>query len=191
MAFVLYYGDVVLPWFAAIILSMASGVLITWGMREKELMIFISRFVGAKSQANAYDIAALVLYELLFFIALYHMRQPYAAFVVFAIDPFCRMIAGQITQMTPCVGGQYYRKFSVRVGVSFFIQGVLPLAILLYLYQDIAWQLIVFAPCVVLYFLYLIILHKLKGYTKDCIGAIFLLTELTVYLVVALWKMSL
>ena len=45
-----------------------------------------------------------------------------------------------------------------------------------------AWELLMFIPCLVMYFLYLKIWHTLKGYTGDCCGAMFLLVELSVYL---------
>jgi adenosylcobinamide-GDP ribazoletransferase len=37
----------------------------------------------------------------------------------------------------------------------------------------------------VMYFLYLLIWNKLRGYTGDCCGAVCLLVELTVYLIVS------
>ena len=46
------------------------------------------------------------------------------------------------------------------------------------------WDLIIFIPALVMYFLYLLIWRKLRGYTGDCCGAVCLLVELTVYLVV-------
>jgi len=38
-------------------------------------------------------------------------------------------------------------------------------------------------PAVVMYFLYLLMLRKIQGYTGDCCGAVCLLVELAVYLV--------
>jgi adenosylcobinamide-GDP ribazoletransferase len=61
---------------------------------------------------------------------------------------------------------------------------MLPMVGFLYL-TGLSWQYIIFLPGLVLYFLYLFIWHRLRGYTGDCCGAVCLLVELTVYLVVA------
>jgi adenosylcobinamide-GDP ribazoletransferase len=45
------------------------------------------------------------------------------------------------------------------------------------------WQLLIFIPAFVMYFLYMLIWRRLHGYTGDCCGALFLLTELTTLLV--------
>jgi len=45
-------------------------------------------------------------------------------------------------------------------------------------------EMVIFIPCVVMYFLYLLIWNRLRGYTGDCMGAVCLLIELMVYLVV-------
>lgn len=47
------------------------------------------------------------------------------------------------------------------------------------------WQYVIFMPCLVMYALYLLIWHRLRGYTGDCCGAMFLLVELTVYITVS------
>jgi len=44
---------------------------------------------------------------------------------------------------------------------------------------------LVFGPSLVMYFLYLLIWRKLRGYTGDCCGAVCLLIELTFYLAAA------
>ena len=47
---------------------------------------------------------------------------------------------------------------------------------------DVAWELVIFIPALVMYFLYMLIWRRLGGYTGDCCGAVCLLVELTVYL---------
>ena len=51
-------------------------------------------------------------------------------------------------------------------------------------WTGIHWELLIFIPCLVMYLLYLLIWNRLRGYTGDCCGAVCLLVELTVYLVV-------
>ena len=57
------------------------------------------------------------------------------------------------------------------------------MALFLYL-TGLPWEMVIFLPCIVMYFLYLLIWRKLHGYTGDCCGAVCLLVELAVYLVV-------
>jgi adenosylcobinamide-GDP ribazoletransferase len=43
---------------------------------------------------------------------------------------------------------------------------------------------VVFVPCLVMYFLYMFINKKLRSYTGDCCGAVFLLIEHSIYLTI-------
>ena len=77
---------------------------------------------------------------------------------------------------------------NVRAGISLFIQGMLPMIPLLYVgiyYGTLRWDLVIFIPCLVMYFLYYMMHKKIQGYTGDCCGALFLLIELGFYLTVA------
>ena len=67
--------------------------------------------------------------------------------------------------------------------MSLAVQGLLPIGAFIW-YTGIPWELIIFLPCLVMYLLYLLIWNRLRGYTGDCCGAVCLLVELTVYLVV-------
>ena len=79
-----------------------------------------------------------------------------------------------------------YQRPTVKAGIGLAVQGLLPI-LLLYLWSArggilIHWEYLVFAPCLVMYFLYRLIWHRLQGYTGDCCGALFLLIELAFYL---------
>jgi adenosylcobinamide-GDP ribazoletransferase len=76
-----------------------------------------------------------------------------------------------------------YRPISMQAGIGLAIQGLLPMATYIW-YTGIRWDLIIFIPALVMYFLYLLIWRKIHGYTGDCCGAVCLLVELAVYLVV-------
>ena len=52
------------------------------------------------------------------------------------------------------------------------------------LYGRVDYYMLIFIPCIVMYFLYLLIWNKLRGYTGDCCGAVCLLVELSAYLVI-------
>ena len=101
------------------------------------------------------------------------------------------MLAGQLLQMMPYARTEQgakarmvYRKISVPASIGLAVQGLLPVALLFYLRPALLgyWEIILFVPCLVMYVLYRIIWSKLRGYTGDCCGALFLLIELSLYL---------
>jgi adenosylcobinamide-GDP ribazoletransferase len=77
----------------------------------------------------------------------------------------------------------------VKAGISLAVQGLLPIVGFIWL-TGIAWELLFFIPCIVMYFLYLLIWRRIRGYTGDCCGAVCLLVELTVILVVCSQNIS-
>ena len=76
-----------------------------------------------------------------------------------------------------------YRKFGAWAGVSLALQGLPPMLFFIWM-MGLDWQTVIFIPALVFYLLYLLIWHRLRGYTDDCCGAVCLLVELSVYLVV-------
>jgi adenosylcobinamide-GDP ribazoletransferase len=100
------------------------------------------------------------------------------------------MVTAQLIMMMPYARREeeakaktVYRKMSWGAGVSLTFQGLLPIIAFLW-YTGLPWEMVIFIPCVVMYFLYLLIWHKLHGYTGDCCGAVCLLVELTTLLVI-------
>ena len=69
---------------------------------------------------------------------------------------------------------------SIKAGIILFLEGVLPMIPLFWI-SGIETALI-FVPCIVMYFLFYLMNRKIQGYTGDCCGALFLLTELSFYL---------
>ena len=72
---------------------------------------------------------------------------------------------------------------SWQAGVSLAVQGLLPMVWFIYI-MKVSWEVVIFIPCIVMYFLYMLIWHKIHGYTGDCCGAVSLLVELTALLVI-------
>ena len=205
MAATLYFGSMFLPYPVAIIMAVSSRILLTGALHEDGLCDFFDGFGGGggnkarileimkDSRIGTYGVLGIVLYIALLAAALYSMPPKIAAFTILAADPYAKMIAGQIIMMMPYARTEeeskaktVYRKMNVTASLSLAAQGLLPLAAYTYImYVHIDWQLLVFTPCIVMYFLYLMIWNKLKGYTGDCCGALFLLVELSIYITVA------
>ena len=204
MAAVIWFGSMVFPYPVAIILAILTRLLITGALHEDGLADFFDGFGGGgsdrqrildimkDSHIGTYGVIALILYFLLLFFSLSSLTPYYAALTIIAADPYAKMLSAQLIQMMPYARTEQtaknhtvYRKFDVRAGISLAIQGLLPIGLYIYyLYDKIDWQILIFLPALVLYFIYLMIWRRLKGYTGDCCGAVFLLTELSFYLVV-------
>ncbi|MBR6981416.1 MAG: adenosylcobinamide-GDP ribazoletransferase [Prevotella sp.] len=202
MAATLYLGSMVMPHALAVILAIVARLILTGAFHEDGLADFIDGFGGGgsdrqrvldimkDSHIGAYGVIGLVNYFALLFLCLWSLPPQSAALAIIAADPFSKMLAGQVVQMLPYARNEneakskvVYRKVSIGSSIALAFQGLLP-AIPLFLFGGIAthWELEVFIPCIVMYFLYMKIYRTLHGYTGDCCGAIFLLLELTIYL---------
>ena len=142
------------------------------------------------SHIGTYGVIGLILYVLLLAAALIAMPVELAALTILAADPYSKMVTSQLITMMPYARSEeeaknktVYRKISFQAGVGLAVQGLLPMAAYIW-YTGMRWDLIIFLPALVMYFLYLLIWRKIHGYTGDCCGAVCLLVELSVYLVV-------
>lgn len=204
-ASVIFFGHHAMPYSVAILLAVAIRLLLTGALHEDGLCDFFDGFGGGgtdrsrilaimkDSRTGTYGVVGLVVYELLLVASLLSLPPMVAALTVFAADPFAKMVAGQVIMMMPYARTEeeskaktVYRRPGIKAGVGMALQGLLPMAAFIYLtrgYTD--WQYVIFMPCLVMYALYLLIWHRLRGYTGDCCGAMFLLVELTVYITVS------
>ena len=185
------------------LLVIATRLLLTGALHEDGLADFFDGMGGGTdrgrilaimkdSHIGTYGVLGLMLYLALLAGALLSLSPEMAALVILAADPYAKMVAAQLIQMMPYARKEdeskartVYRKFDMVTGISLAIQGLLPMGVFLWL-TGIAWETVIFLPCLVMYFLYLLMWRKIHGYTGDCCGAMFLLVELAVYLVVCL-----
>ena len=203
MAATLYFTAIVLPYPVAVGLAICSRILITGALHEDGLADFFDGFGGGgtdrqrildimkDSHIGTYGVLALMLYLLLLFLALTSMSADVAALTILAADPYAKMISAQTILIMPYARKEeeaknktVYRRFDFKAGIGLAVQGLLPLGTYIYIMYAGNWQMLLFVPCIVMYFLYLLIWHRLRGYTGDCCGTIFLLTELSIYITV-------
>ena len=170
------------------------------GGRDRQRILDIMK----DSHIGTYGVLALIVYFALLFFALHSLSPVDAALAILAIDPYAKMVSAQLIQMMPYArtaatakNRTVYRKLSVAAGIGLAIQGLLPIGLYLWWMHEklqmgeldpgvrLEWSSLIFLPCLTMYFLYLFIWRRLQGYTGDCCGALFLLTELTAYLVVS------
>ena len=202
MAAVLYFGSMVMPYEITIILAIVTRLLMTGALHEDGLADFMDGFGGGgtdrqrildimkDSHIGTYGVLGLIVYFLLLFCCLHAMKPLDAALLVAVADPYAKMVAAQMIQMMPYARTEetaknrtVYRKFDIKAGISLAVQGLMPIGIYIYyMYAHVNWQMLVFTPAILMYFLYLLIWRRLRGYTGDCCGAVFLLVELTTLL---------
>ncbi len=203
-------------WSIIVLLAIIARILLTGALHEDGLADFFDGFGGGgtdrqrilaimkDSHIGTYGVLGLILYVALLFLCLNSMPPLLAAMTVLVADPYAKMLGAQMTQMMPYARNEetskahtVYRRMSLLSGILLAVQGLLPLAICIWLnYQfsiincQLSWQWLLFTPCLVMYFLYLFVWRRLRGYTGDCCGAFFLLIELSIYLVMALQSYS-
>lgn len=209
MAAVLWWGSMVMPWSIAVLAAIATRMMLTGALHEDGLADFFDGFGGGgtdrqrildimkDSHIGTYGVLALIVYVALLFMTLAALPPQTAALTVLAADPYAKMLAAQIVQMMPYArtadtakARVVYRRINTKAAVLLGVQGLLPIGLYIYyMYYtgaDFDWQWLIFIPCLTMYFLYRLIWSRLRGYTGDCCGALFLLTELTAYLAVVI-----
>ena len=199
MAATLYFGSFIVPTALAAMAAIIVRILITGALHEDGLADFIDGFgaggtdrkrildIMKDSHIGTYGVVGLVLYFMLLHQSLTILPPRITALMILAADPFFKMMTAQLIQMMPYArtaetakGQVVYRKISIKAGLLLLIQGTLP-AIGLWYFAGLPY-LCIAIPALVFYLLYLLMHRRINGYTGDCCGAVFLLTELTFYL---------
>lgn len=196
MASVLWISAQVLPLQVAIILAIVSRLLLTGGLHEDGLADFFDGFGGGNtrdrvleimkdSHIGTYGVLGLIIYFLLLYNLLLSMTLPLVCLCILVADPLCKFISSLMTFFLPYARVAeasklklIYKKMSLKRFVLASIFGLFPLIILL----KVQFWFAVLFPLTIFVILILLMKRKIKGYTGDCCGVMFLLTELSFFL---------
>lgn len=196
MASSLWLSSQILPYSIAIIIALLSRLLITGALHEDGLTDFFDGFGGGNtkdkilaimkdSHIGTYGVICLIFYFLLFFTILLQLPLHWACLSILIADPLCKYISSQMTRFLTYArtaetskSGSVYEKMSLK---ALFMSSIFGLAPLL-LVPNIKWLLAIIYPILTFMGLIILMKKKIQGYTGDCCGAMFLLTELSLFL---------
>ena len=193
---VLWLAAQLFPLSVAWLIAIAVRLLITGCLHEDGLADFLDGFGGGTtrertlaimkdSHIGTYGVVGLILYFLLLF-GMAHLSLSLLCAVAFAADAYAKWVASHVINLLPYArpesdskAGVVYSRMSrteLLVGAP---AGLLP--VLVVLPVSLWWACL--APPVVFLLLTHLMRKRLGGYTGDCCGALFLLCELSFYLV--------
>ena len=203
MAATLFGACHVLPYPVAVIIAIIVRLFLTGALHEDGLADFFDGFGGGTdrqriltimkdSHIGTYGVLALIFYYLLLWGILVSLPPMTAVFAILAADPLAKMFSAQIVNFMPYARREeeaknktVYRSISSLSTFSLALQGLLPSLPLIFL-TNTDWWLAILAPILIVTILFLVVWHKIRGYTGDCCGAICLLAELSFYLALLL-----
>lgn len=199
MAGVLYLSSLLLPLSVAVVLAIASRLLLTGALHEDGLADFCDGFGGGlnkerilaimkDSHIGCYGVLGLIIYFLLLYSLLTSLPVHLACLVILVADPFCKGLSALITSRLSYARTAATSKVQVvyaKLSSKYFIQSavfaLLPLLIIFGLLSPIYYMAVIL-PILLFLLLTAFMQRKIQGYTGDCVGALFLLTELAFYL---------
>lgn len=201
-----YWGcSHVLPTGVCIMLALLVRVLVTGALHEDGFADFCDGFGGGTtrertleimkdSHIGTYGVLGLIIYYLLLYNILLYLL-PLTHFIVLLLaDTFSKYSASCIIYKLPYARNEseaknklIYMKSTYSEQCISLVLGLLPFSLLMILEPYCLKPVVIamFAAFVVSRLLFRWMRHRIQGYTGDCCGATFIITELTFHLVLA------
>lgn len=190
-ALTLLLASMVLPWIAAVVCALSMRVLVTGALHEDGLADFFDGLGGGRtredvlrimkdSHIGTYGVLGLILYYALALSLLGSLSPEPAVMLVFAADPFGKLCASQLINLLPYArtaqtakNRTVYARMSPISFMFSLLMGVLPM----FIFPPRLMLGALLAP-ITAGLLILLLNKRIQGYTGDCCGALFLLSEL-------------
>lgn len=189
----------------AVVLALASRVLITGALHEDGFADFCDGFGGGTSRQHTleimkdshigtYGVLGLVIYYLLMWNLLTALlSNGMSPLMLIAADAACKYVSSQITIFLPYARKEYeaksrtvYAESSAVERIIGMVPGLAPV-ITLWIYEHSAESItalltMLFIPAAAAFILFSFMRRRIGGYTGDCCGATFIITETVFYL---------
>lgn len=182
----------------SIILSLISRIMVTGALHEDGLADFFDGMGGGRdresilrimkdSHIGSYGVLALILYYLTSYSVLSSLPREIIPATLICGDTFSKFVCGQIINILPYARNEseskakvVYSGMSIKERLISLAGGIVPLY---FLPIEYGWALI--SPVIMFIVLALYLKKKIGGYTGDCCGAVFLLSELSFTITIA------
>lgn len=193
---VLYASSLIVPAEVAILLAIATRILVTGCLHEDGLADFFDGFGGSTSRERilsimkdshigSYGVIGLILYFGLLFTLLHSLPLAIAGSAILAGDPFAKGVSAMIINRLPYARKAEESKSKTvysRMTTGEYTLCLLTCIIPIFWLPEPIYFLAGLLPILVFYGLTAFMKKKIEGYTGDCCGATFLLCELSFYL---------
>ena len=182
----------------SVILALISRIMITGALHEDGFADFFDGMGGGRdktgilrimkdSHIGSYGVLALILYYLTVYSVLSSLPKEVIPATLLCGDTFCKFVCGHIINLLPYARNEaeskakvVYSGMSIKEKLISLAGGIIPLY---FFTLEYVWVLI--TPVAIFMFLILYLKKKIGGYTGDCCGAVFLLSELGFLLTMA------
>lgn len=200
MVAVLYAASLVMPVAVALTLAMATRLMLTGCLHEDGLADFFDGFGGGTtreqtlsimkdSHIGSYGVIGLVFYFGLYFASLISLPTELAGCAILAGDPFSKGLAGMVINRLPYARKEAEAKNKTvysRMTTKEYLFSIACMLIPLCRLPKPVYLLAVLLPVAVFLSLTSFLRRRIGGYTGDCCGALFLLSELSFYLAITI-----
>lgn len=195
----------------AVVAAITIRILVTGALHEDGLADFFDGFGGGgkdrerilaimkDSHIGTYGVLGLIIYILLLGCCLFSIASlspKLAAVTIIMADPFSKMLASQTVMAMPYARKEeeskaknIYRRAKFPEYVILLLEGLIPLGLFIWMVplEPTRILILIAVPAILCTLLNLFIYKRIKGYTGDCNGAIFILTELSIYITQAIY----
>lgn len=198
MALVLYGASSVFPVYVAVLLAILARIMLTGALHEDGFADFCDGFGGGTSRERilaimkdshigTYGVLGLILYFLLLSQVLAAFTPAVAACLVWTGDVWSKCCSAQLINFLPYARKEeeakakvVYERMPIPAIAGVALNGLVALALLYGLTGNFLAAAL--APLVVTGLMIRYLRKKIQGYTGDCCGALFLLSEFSFYL---------
>ena len=195
MALTMWLSAQILPATVAALMAIAARLILTGALHDDGLADFCDGFGGGTSRERilaimkdshigTYGVITLIIYYTLFVTLISSLPLHLACMTLIAGDVWSKFCASQVINLLPYARKEeeskartIYNRMSPLAWVISLLIALPSLLLLPYTYIISAA-----APIIATLLMVLMMRHRIQGYTGDCCGALFLISEMSFYI---------